>query len=161
MHFGSGQCVATRLYSIKVPRKHTKGSGVRGDVRTQGLSVDRSKRNTWRKMSNHLTLKPDALNQRRQDGMISDDDFRITAPNLELGQAELFKKECLLFYYPDCEGLARRIADVSGGNVELAEISWKYVSGIRNAVLDDKCIWTIIVYTRMVLCCNLFTLSCA
>jgi hypothetical protein len=111
--------------------RNIKESGAWGDLRKsiffarQGLSVDSSNKDTWRKMSNHFTLKPDALNQRRQDGMISDDDFRITAPNLELGQAELFKKECLLFYYPDCEGLARRIADVSGGNVELAEISWK------------------------------------
>jgi len=37
----------------------------------------------------------------------------------------MLKKDCLLFYYPDCEGLARRIADVSNGNVQLAEISWK------------------------------------
>lgn len=38
---------------------------------------------------------------------------------------EVLKKDCLLFYYPTCEGLAQRIAQVSNGNVELAQISWK------------------------------------
>jgi hypothetical protein len=37
----------------------------------------------------------------------------------------VLKKDCLLFYYPTCEGLAQRIAQVSNGNVELAQISWK------------------------------------
>ena len=35
------------------------------------------------------------------------------------------KKDCLLFYYPDCEQLARRIVECSDGKVELAEITWK------------------------------------
>ena len=35
------------------------------------------------------------------------------------------KKDCLLFYYPDCELLATRIREMSGGSVELAEITWK------------------------------------
>jgi hypothetical protein len=34
-------------------------------------------------------------------------------------------KNCLLFYYPPCKPLAMRIAAVSEGKVELAEISWK------------------------------------
>ena len=38
---------------------------------------------------------------------------------------DLLKKDCLLFYYPDTEALARKIADVSAGNVELGEVSWK------------------------------------
>ena len=78
------------------------------------------------KMSNHFTLKPDcSMNDKRRGGS---DDFRITAPNVMFEDSSAFmKKECLLFYYPDCEGLAKRIAAVSGGNVELAEISWKYV----------------------------------
>ena len=78
------------------------------------------------RMSNHFTLKPDAMNQNRRGN--SSEDFRITPPNVMLDETSSFmKKECLLFYYPDCEGLAKRIAAVSGGNVELAEISWKYV----------------------------------
>lgn len=35
------------------------------------------------------------------------------------------KRDCLLFYYPDCEQLARRVAECSEGKVELAEITWK------------------------------------
>ena len=38
---------------------------------------------------------------------------------------DLLKKECLLFYYPDCELLAQRIKAMSEGRVELAEITWK------------------------------------
>lgn len=38
---------------------------------------------------------------------------------------ENLKRDCLLFYYPDCEQLARRIVACSEGKVELAEISWK------------------------------------
>lgn len=38
---------------------------------------------------------------------------------------EYLKKDCLLFYYPDCEQLAKRIVECSDGTVELAEINWK------------------------------------
>ena len=38
---------------------------------------------------------------------------------------EYLKRDCLLFYYPDCEQLARRIMECSHGRVELAEIQWK------------------------------------
>lgn len=38
---------------------------------------------------------------------------------------EYLKRDCLLFYYPDCEQLARRIVECSEGRVELAEINWK------------------------------------
>ena len=38
---------------------------------------------------------------------------------------EYLKRDCLLFYYPDCEQLARRIVECSEGTVELAEINWK------------------------------------
>lgn len=89
-----------------------------GGVIVQGLQ-------TVNRMSNHFTLKPDTKLPARND---STSDYRITAPNVGAydGVTNL-KKDCLLFYYPDCEGLARRIAEVSGGNVELAEISWKCV----------------------------------
>ncbi|KAI8110552.1 hypothetical protein M9435_002226 [Picochlorum sp. BPE23] len=88
-------------------------------------------------MSNHFTLKPDALNQSRRAD--SSEDFRITPPNVMLDDTSSFmKKECLLFYYPDCEGLAKRIAAVSGGNVELAEISWKrFADGFPNLYVRD------------------------
>ncbi len=38
---------------------------------------------------------------------------------------DYLKRDCLLFYYPDCEQLARRIVECSEGRVELAEINWK------------------------------------
>ncbi len=47
-------------------------------------------------------------------------------PPLPLVQVpEDLKRDCLLFYYPDCEQLARRVAECSEGKVELAEITWK------------------------------------
>lgn len=48
-------------------------------------------------------------------------------PHFSLQIPEVMKKDCLLFYYPDCKGLASRIAEVGGGNVELAEINWRQV----------------------------------
>lgn len=54
----------------------------------------------------------------------SRDDIRISPPNIELdvisGQ---LKKDCLLFYYPDTEPLARKICEVSS-KVELGEVKW-------------------------------------
>lgn len=46
-----------------------------------------------------------------------------TPPPLQV--PDYLKKDCLLFYYPDCEQLARRIVECSDGTVELAEINWK------------------------------------
>lgn len=37
---------------------------------------------------------------------------------------EVLKRDCLLFYYPACASLAKKIAEASQGNVELAEIKW-------------------------------------
>ena len=85
-------------------------------------------------MSNHFTLKPDASMQSLRG--FRDDDFRITAPNVA-GSDSVLKKECLLFYYPECEDLAKKIASVSMGNVELAEISWKrFADGFPNLYVE-------------------------
>ena len=35
------------------------------------------------------------------------------------------KKDCILFYTPDTEALARKIAETAGGNVTLGDIRWK------------------------------------
>ncbi len=35
------------------------------------------------------------------------------------------KKDCILFYTPDTEALARKIAEEAGGNVTLGDIRWK------------------------------------
>ncbi|KAL4529535.1 hypothetical protein Ndes2526B_g04343 [Nannochloris sp. 'desiccata'] len=85
-------------------------------------------------MSNHLLLKPSS-----SAFFSRENDFRITGPNVELNEVpETLKKDCLLFYYPECEGLARRIADVSNGNVELAEITWKrFADGFPNLYVRD------------------------
>ena len=86
-------------------------------------------------MSNHYTLKPDTSVQSLRG--FRDDDFRITAPNVA-GSGAVLKKECMLFYYPDCEDLAKQIASVSMGNVELAEISWKrFADGFPNLYIKD------------------------
>jgi ribose-phosphate pyrophosphokinase len=88
-------------------------------------------------MSNHFTLKPECSMQSMRGRR--NDDYRITAPNVVLQDSDsLMSKDCLLFYYPDCEGLAKRIASVSGGNVELAEISWKrFADGFPNLYVRD------------------------
>lgn len=106
-------------------RKSTESSG--RFLKVSGVHRGYKRKGKGR-MSNHFTLKPDALNQSRRGDSSSSEDFRITPPNVMLDDTSAFMKECLLFYYPDCEGLAKRIAAVSGGNVELAEISWKYVT---------------------------------
>lgn len=48
---------------------------------------------------------------------------RAPLPSVQL--PDELKRDCLLFYYPDCEQLARRVAECSEGKVELAEITWK------------------------------------
>ncbi|GAB4818339.1 hypothetical protein N2152v2_005385 [Parachlorella kessleri] len=66
-------------------------------------------------------------------------DYRVTAPNVDLEQVpDYMKKDCLLFYYPDCELLATRIREMSGGSVELAEITWKrFADGFPNLFVKD------------------------
>lgn len=55
-------------------------------------------------------------------------DYRIAPPNIEATSVpDYLKKDCILFYYPDTEPLAKRIVEVSNGNVELGEIVWSYV----------------------------------
>jgi hypothetical protein len=58
----------------------------------------------------------------------STEDIRVSAPNVDFktlqSLPEHLRKDCLLFYYPDTEPLARRIAAISD-KVELGEIRWK------------------------------------
>ena len=59
---------------------------------------------------------------------LSGKDIRISGPNVELqALPEYLKKECLLFFYPDTESLAREIAAKSD-NVELGNIKWRQVN---------------------------------
>ena len=51
-------------------------------------------------------------------------DIRLTSPNVELGALpDYLKKDCLLFYFPETEPLARRIAQASS-KIELGQIRW-------------------------------------
>ena len=55
---------------------------------------------------------------------VSRDDIRIAAPNVDLGSLpEYLKKDCLLFYHPEQQALAKKIATVSD-NISLSEIKW-------------------------------------
>ena len=59
---------------------------------------------------------------------VSKDDVRITAPNVDLESLpDYLKKECLLFYYPDQEILAKKIAQASS-SIQLSEVKWAYVT---------------------------------
>ena len=54
----------------------------------------------------------------------SRDDIRIAAPNVDLQDIpDYMKKDCLLFYYPEAEYLARKIAAVSD-SIQLGEVKW-------------------------------------
>lgn len=54
----------------------------------------------------------------------SRDDIRIAAPNVDLESLpEYLKKECLLFYYPDQEPLAKKVAEASS-SIQLSEVKW-------------------------------------
>ena len=55
---------------------------------------------------------------------VSKDDIRIAAPNVDLESLpEYLKKECLLFYYPDQEALAKKVAAASS-SIQLSEVKW-------------------------------------
>lgn len=53
------------------------------------------------------------------------DDFRIIENITADGLPEFKKKECILFYTPDTEPLARKIAAVSPHKLELGNIRWR------------------------------------
>lgn len=67
------------------------------------------------------------------------DDFRIAAPNVGTEDIpSLLKKDCVLFYHPDTEALARKIAGAGGGRVELGEIKWStFADGFPNLFVKD------------------------
>ena len=51
-------------------------------------------------------------------------DIRIAAPNVELQSLpDYLRRDCFLFYYPDTEPLARKIAQASS-KIELGEVRW-------------------------------------
>jgi hypothetical protein len=53
------------------------------------------------------------------------DDYRIIS-NIDASSVpEALKKDCILFYTPDTEPLARQIAAQGGAHVTLGNIRWK------------------------------------
>ncbi|KAK9806464.1 hypothetical protein WJX73_010486 [Symbiochloris irregularis] len=69
---------------------------------------------------------------------LADPDYRLSGPNVELqALPEYLKKDCLLFYYPETEALARQIVE-STPNVELGRINWrKFADGFPNLYVQD------------------------
>lgn len=58
---------------------------------------------------------------------LQSDDFRI-AGNLEAAGIPLaLRKNCVLFYAPDTEELAQKVAQESGGTITLGKIKWRWV----------------------------------
>jgi hypothetical protein len=58
-------------------------------------------------------------------GSVDPEDLRQTA-NVTIESIPTYlKKDCVLFYAPECEPLARKIAETSGGSVELGRIRWR------------------------------------
>lgn len=56
-----------------------------------------------------------------------DEDVRQTA-NVDVDSIPTYlKKDCILFHAPETEPLARKIAETSGGSVELGRIRWRCV----------------------------------
>mmetsp|Transcript_42571 Transcript_42571/g.107613 ORF Transcript_42571/g.107613 Transcript_42571/m.107613 type:complete len:412 (-) Transcript_42571:26-1261(-) len=66
-------------------------------------------------------------------------DYRVSAPNVESHTIpDGLKKDCLLFYCPQQEALARKIAADSDGSVELGHISWRnFADGFPNLFVKD------------------------
>lgn len=52
-------------------------------------------------------------------------DYRITSNVTADGLPEFKKKECVLFYTPDTEPLAQKVAAVSPHKLELGKIRWR------------------------------------
>ena len=69
-----------------------------------------------------------ALNVQRSTSFATStlEDFRIVGENVTTaGLPEALRRDCVLFYAPDCKELADKIAEESGGAVTLGNIRWK------------------------------------
>ncbi len=61
----------------------------------------------------------------RRPSSYNGQDIRMAAPNIDLDTyPEYLKHDCLLYYFPECEALADKIAGISK-NVTLGKIRWK------------------------------------
>ena len=59
------------------------------------------------------------------EASVDPEDMRETKNVTVDGIPNYLKKDCVLFYAPECEPLARKIAETSGGSVELGRIRWR------------------------------------
>lgn len=53
------------------------------------------------------------------------DDFRIVTNVNADDVPDALRRDCVLFYAPDCKELAEKIAEASDGAVSLGNIRWK------------------------------------
>lgn len=69
-------------------------------------------------------------------GSLPSTDYRTAAPNLELLNVHdgLSKRNCLLFFYPEAEPLARAVAATSS-SIELGRISWRYAQASKLGIV--------------------------
>jgi len=66
------------------------------------------------------------------------DDYRIVANIDAAAVPDYLKKDCVLFYTPDTEPLARKIAGQAGSHVELGNIRWKsFADGFPDLFVHD------------------------
>jgi len=71
-----------------------------------------------------MTSNTNGTSGSRVQVSVSKGDIRIAAPNVDLESLpDYLKKECLLFYYPDQEILAKKIAAASS-SIQLSEVKW-------------------------------------
>lgn len=118
LKLGKSACLQVPLIrSSVVPRRRKQDLGVvslRAGLRQSSGIGGRKKCMT-------ADLKPGST---RLQVSVSRDDIRIAAPNVDLESLPGYlKKECLLFYYPDQEPLAKKIAEASS-SIQLSEVKW-------------------------------------
>ncbi|KAK9866789.1 hypothetical protein WJX84_009567 [Apatococcus fuscideae] len=75
---------------------------------------------------------------RRRNSSTNGQDIRMAAPNIDLDTfPEYLKHDCLLFFFPECEALAEKIAGLSP-NVTLGRIKWgQFADGFPNVFIKD------------------------
>lgn len=85
----------------------------------------RCSRGHWIRMAATAPRLPLELTSNPSVGTL--DDYRIITNIDAAAVPDNLKKDCVLFYHPDTEPLARRIAAAQGTRVELGNIRWKWV----------------------------------
>ena len=71
------------------------------------------------------------------EASVDPEDMRETKNVTVDGIPNYLKKDCVLFYAPECEPLARKIAAASPHKLELGAIRWRCVS-VRGGLLRAR-----------------------